>query len=155
MSTSSHPPPSNALWGHLLRKNTVVAPAPLPPTVQDKTGTSMRILLHDTQANFETFSTRVNTLTSGINDARREIVIVKDLFQGAQESLTMDIVDLVNRSQTQIQKSIGDPAQATALELFRKDVDARLDGLSTRIDDMQSVRNSLFQSLSRRTTSEY
>jgi hypothetical protein len=94
MSTSSHPPPSNALWGHLLRKNTVVAPAPLPPTVQDKTGTSMRILLHDTQANFETFSTRVDALTSGIDNARREIVIVKDLFQGAQESLTMDIVDL-------------------------------------------------------------
>ncbi|KAJ7751164.1 ATP-citrate synthase [Mycena olivaceomarginata] len=47
----------------------------------------MRILLHDTQANFETFSTRVDTLTSGIDDARREIVIVKDLFQGAQESL--------------------------------------------------------------------
>jgi hypothetical protein len=54
----------------------------------------MRILLHDTQANFEKFSTRVDTLTSGIDEAKREIVVVKDLFQGAQESLTTDIVDL-------------------------------------------------------------
>ncbi|KAF7352562.1 hypothetical protein MVEN_01221500 [Mycena venus] len=137
---SSHP--SNALWGQLLRKNTLIAPAtvPLPPTAPlDKTGTSMRILLHDTQANFEKFSTRVDALTSGIDEARHEVVVVKDLFQGAQESLTMDIVDLVNRSQTQIQKSIGDPAQATALELLRKDVDTRLNNLSKRIDDMQSV----------------
>jgi hypothetical protein len=34
---------------------------------------------------------------------------------------------------------MGDPAQATALELFRKDVDTRLGGLSKRLDDMQSV----------------
>ncbi|KAF7355542.1 hypothetical protein MSAN_01471300 [Mycena sanguinolenta] len=150
---------TNALWGQLLRKNTLAAPptVPLPPTAPlDKTGTSMRILLHDTQANFEKFATRVDTLTSEIDEAKREIVIVKDLLQGSQESLSMDIVDLgmfqsnavyvrdseggkqVNRSQTQIQKSLGDPAQAPALELFRKDVDARLDGLSKRIDDMQS-----------------
>ncbi|KAJ7241889.1 hypothetical protein B0H12DRAFT_1236850 [Mycena haematopus] len=107
----------------------------------------MRILLHDTQANFEKFATRVDTLTSEIDEAKRELVIVKDLFQGAQESLSMDIVDLVNRSQTQIQKSMGDPAQATALELFRKDVDARLDGLSKRIDDMQSFNQTQSQAL--------
>ncbi|KAF8142308.1 hypothetical protein K438DRAFT_1635871, partial [Mycena galopus ATCC 62051] len=138
----ARPPTSNALWGHLLRKNTLAPPVdvPLPPTAPfDKTGTSMRILLHDTQANFEKFSTRVETLTSGIEDAKQELVIVKDLFQGVQESHTMDIVDLVNRSQTQIQKSMGDPAQAKALELFRKDVDSRLDGVSKRIDDMQAV----------------
>ncbi|KAJ7780981.1 hypothetical protein B0H16DRAFT_1496720 [Mycena metata] len=142
MATPSRPPPSNALWGQLLRKSTLAAPAtvPLPPTAPlDKTGTSMRILLHDTQANFENFSTRVDTVSAEIERTRREIVVVKDLFQGAQESLTNDVVDLVNRSQTQIQKSLGSPAQATTLDLFRKDVDARLHGLSKRIDDMQSV----------------
>ncbi|KAJ6539620.1 hypothetical protein B0H19DRAFT_367295 [Mycena capillaripes] len=142
MSTASHPLASNPLWGQLLRKNTLAAPptVPLPPTAPlDKTGTSMRILLHDTQANFERFSTKVDTLTTGIDEAKREIIIVKTLFEGAQESLTLDIVDLVNRSQTQIQKTVGEPAQATALELFRKDVNARLDGLSKRIDVMQSV----------------
>ncbi|KAJ7044601.1 hypothetical protein C8F04DRAFT_1068854 [Mycena alexandri] len=150
MTTPSRPPPSNALWGQLLRKNTLAVPAtvPLPPTAPlDKTGTSMRILLHDTQANFENFSTRVDTLTSGIENAKREIVVVKDLFQGAQESLTNDVVDLVNRSQTQIQKSLGSPAQATALDLFRKDVDVRLDGLSKRIDDMQSFNQTQSQAL--------
>ncbi|KAJ6515619.1 hypothetical protein C8R45DRAFT_1086802 [Mycena sanguinolenta] len=136
---------TNALWGQLLRKNTLAAPptVPLPPTAPlDKTGTSMRILLHDTQANFEKFATRVDTLTSEIDEAKREIVIVKDLLHGSQESLSMDIVNLVNRNQTQIQKSVGDPAQASALELFRKDVDARLDGLSKRIEDMQSFNQT-------------
>lgn len=98
MSIPSHPPASNALWGQLLSRNTfAAAPAtvPLPPTAPlDKTGTSMRILLHDTQANFERFSIKVDTLTSGMDEAKREIVIVKNLFEGAQESLTSDIVDL-------------------------------------------------------------
>ncbi|KAJ7167463.1 hypothetical protein C8R46DRAFT_995579 [Mycena filopes] len=139
---TTRPPPVNALWGQLLRKSTLAPPTagPLPPTAPlDKTGTSMRILLHDTQANFERFSTRVDTLASGIDNAKREIVIVKDLFQGAQETLTMDVVDLVNRSQTQIQKSMGSPAQAATLDLLRKDVEIRLNGLARRLDDMQSV----------------
>ncbi|KAJ7490300.1 hypothetical protein B0H11DRAFT_1719316 [Mycena galericulata] len=143
MSTPSRPPASTALWGQLLRKNTLAAPSPavpLPPTAPlDKTGTSMRILLHDTQANFDKFSTKIDALTSDIDDAKRELILVKDLFQREHETLTTDIVDLVNRSQTQIQKSLGDPAQATNLESFRKDVDSRLDGLCKRIDDIQSV----------------
>ncbi|KAJ7653470.1 hypothetical protein B0H17DRAFT_395341 [Mycena rosella] len=150
MAAESRPPASAALWGQLLRKNTLAAPSvvPLPPTAPlDRTGTSMRILLHDTQANFEKFSTKVDTLTSGINEAKREIVIVKDLFQRERESLTLDVVDLVNRSQTQIQKSIGEPAQASTVELFRKDVDGRLDGLTKRIDDMQSFNQTQSQAL--------
>ncbi|KAJ7682518.1 hypothetical protein DFH06DRAFT_1464214 [Mycena polygramma] len=148
-STMTHPPPHNALWGQLLRKDTFATPAvPLPPTAPlDKTGTSMRILLHDTQANFERFSTRVDTLTEGIDEAKRDIIMVKDLFQGAQETLTLDIVDLVNRSQTQIQKTVCEPAQANALEQFRKDVDVRLDGLSKRIDDMQAFNQTQSQAL--------
>ncbi|KAJ6490312.1 hypothetical protein C8R47DRAFT_465018 [Mycena vitilis] len=145
----THSAPHNALWGQLLRKDTFATPpVPLPPTAPlDKTGTSMRILLHDTQANFERFSTRVDTLTEGIEEAKRDIVMVKDLFQGAQERLTLDIVDLVNRSQTQIQKTVGEPAQANTLEQLRKDVDVRLDGLSKRIDDMQAVTPVLTRAL--------
>ncbi|KAJ7129386.1 hypothetical protein C8R44DRAFT_700131 [Mycena epipterygia] len=145
MSTASRPPASGstALWGQLLRKGTLAAPSsavPLPPTAPlDKNNTSMRILLHDTQANFERFSARVDTLTSGMDGAKREIIVVKDLFERGHESLTLDMFDLVNRSQTQIQKSLGHPAQATNLESFQKDVGARLDALSKRIDDMQSV----------------
>ncbi|KAJ7639078.1 hypothetical protein FB45DRAFT_741254, partial [Roridomyces roridus] len=138
--SASRPTP---LWGQLLRKHTLAVPStesPLPPTAPlDRNGTSMRILLHDTQANFEKFSTKVDTLTSGIDDTKRELLIVRDLFQKEHESLTMDFVDLVNRSQTQVQKSVGEPAQATALESFRKDVEIRLEGLTKRLDDMQSV----------------
>ncbi|KAJ6628909.1 hypothetical protein B0H10DRAFT_1868714 [Mycena sp. CBHHK59/15] len=142
MSVPSRPPVST-LWGHLLRKQTLASPSatiPLPPTAPlDKTGTSMRILLHDTQANFEKFSARVDALTTGMDDAKREIVTVKNLFQEEHDLLTTEVVDLVNRSQTQIQKSLGVPAQAEKLEMFRKDVDLRLDGLTKRIDDIQSV----------------
>ncbi|KAJ7068526.1 hypothetical protein C8F01DRAFT_1017954 [Mycena amicta] len=135
---------NNALWGQLLRKTTLARDAPLvaPTAPLDKTGTSMRVLLHDTQHNFERFSHRVDSLSSGIEDARQEIVVVKDLFNGAQESLVNDVVDVVNRCQTHVQKAIGDPAQASVVEQFRKDVDTRLDGLSKRIDDMQSFNQT-------------
>ncbi|KAJ7283970.1 hypothetical protein C8J57DRAFT_1432940 [Mycena rebaudengoi] len=139
----SRAPASTVLWGHLLRKDTLASPStstPLPPTAPlDKAGTSMRILLHDTQANFEKFSARVDALACGMDETRREISIVKNLFQGEHESLIMEIMDLVNRSQTQIQKSVGQPAQADNLAGFQKEVDLRLGGLTKRLDDMQLV----------------
>ncbi|KAF7301892.1 hypothetical protein MIND_00755200 [Mycena indigotica] len=133
--------PNNALWGQLVRKTTTVSRGDslaTPPTAPlDKTGTSMRILLHDTQSNFERFSVKVDSLSSGIDDARREIVVVKELFSGAQETLMNDVVDVVNRCQTHLQTAIGGPAQASALHELHKQVDVRLECLSKRIDDMQ------------------
>ncbi|KAF7291017.1 hypothetical protein HMN09_01280800 [Mycena chlorophos] len=134
---------NNALWGQLVRKATAVArdAPPVAPTAPlDKTGTSMRVLLHDTQSNFERFAIRVDSLSSGIEDAHREIVAVKDLFGGAQESLVNDVVGVVNRCQTRIETAVGEPSQASAMEQFRKDVEARFDTLTKRMDDMQSAR---------------
>jgi hypothetical protein len=45
-------------------------------------------------ANFEKFSARVDALACGMDETRREISIVKNLFQGEHESLTMEIMDL-------------------------------------------------------------
>lgn len=87
------------LWAHLLRKDTLAPPQntaiPLPPMAPvDKTGTSIRILLHDTQANFETFSARMDKMAEGVDKAKSEIVTVKTLFQVEHETLSNEVYDL-------------------------------------------------------------
>ncbi|KAJ8473964.1 hypothetical protein ONZ45_g16108 [Pleurotus djamor] len=123
------PASSTALWAHLLRKDTPSSTpgasydAHNPPIAPlDRTGTSMRMLLHDTQANFETFSSRIDTVASTIEATKHEIVTVKSLFDEQSEKLSMEMVDLVNRSQREIQKSLSSPAQANDLETIRKDI---------------------------------
>lgn len=64
---------SSTLWAHLLRKDkpnvstqatsSLIAPA-------DKTGTSVRLLLHDTQATMQKFSEKVDRLIDGVQDAQ-------------------------------------------------------------------------------------
>jgi hypothetical protein len=45
----------------------------------------------------------------------------------------------VNRSQTELQKALGNPAQASMLERLTEDVDRRLEALDKRIDAIQAV----------------
>lgn len=45
----------------------------------------------------------------------------------------------VNRSQAELQKAIGVPAQDLTLERLTKDMDRRLDALDKRIDAIQAV----------------
>lgn len=95
------------LWGHLLASNDVsktashsdrhetrssAALSTIAPV--DKTGTSLRILLHDTQANLEKFSERVGKLTGDIDESKREIGTVKTLLQQDHEKTVEEIVDL-------------------------------------------------------------
>jgi hypothetical protein len=91
--------PSMALWAHLLGKdkqpappNSEIIPPPIAPV--DKNGTSMRILLHDTQAHLERFSVRTDKLCSSVEETKREITTVHTLFQREHETLRNDIVDL-------------------------------------------------------------
>lgn len=94
---------STALWAHLLRKDVPATPPstctastlPIPPmTPIDKTGTSMRILLHDTQANLEKFSHRVDALTGGVTETKREMATMQKLFQEDRERILSQTVDL-------------------------------------------------------------
>ena len=92
---------STALWAHLLRKdipaisqNSSSTPTNLPIAPLDKAGTSMRILLHDTQANLEKFSERVDKLASGVSETKTEMVTMQKLFQEDHEQLVGQIVDL-------------------------------------------------------------
>ncbi|KAF8074718.1 hypothetical protein FPV67DRAFT_1474705 [Lyophyllum atratum] len=143
---------STALWAHLLRKDKL-GPLPnsdiiIPPiTPLDKNGTSMRILLHDTQAHLDTFSVRVDKLCSGLDETKHEILTVNTLFQREHDSLTGELVDLVNRSQTQLQTSIGSPAQTEQLGRLSKDLNTHLEALNKRIDAIQLFNQTHSQAL--------
>ncbi|KZT72018.1 hypothetical protein DAEQUDRAFT_639896, partial [Daedalea quercina L-15889] len=111
-------------------------------TPMDKTGTSLRILLHDTQANLENFSDRVNKLAGNIDESKREISTVKELYQQGHEKVVEDIVDLVNRCQLEVQRAVGAPAQAVEIKGLRVDlmqVDNRLKELESRMNMLQMV----------------
>lgn len=45
----------------------------------------------------------------------------------------------VNRSQSEIQKCVGTPAQAGELEQLREELDSRFEGFEQRIDAIQQV----------------
>ncbi|KAF4593153.1 hypothetical protein EYR38_008863 [Pleurotus pulmonarius] len=154
---SSRSSTSTALWAHLLRKDTpsstpgTSSDALNPPIVPlDRTGTSMRMLLHDTQANFEKFSGRIDLMTNCIESTKQEIVTVKSLFEEQNEKLSMEIIDLVNRSQREVQKTVASPAQASELETLRKELsstDLRIQGLDHRLDAIHLLYQSHNQGL--------
>lgn len=94
---------STALWAHLLRKDIPISPQqrtgsstpmPLPIAPLDKSGTTMRILLHDTRANLEKFSSRADILTEGVSEAKREVLTMQKLFQEDHEKIIEQTVDL-------------------------------------------------------------
>lgn len=54
----------------------------------------MRILLHDTQANLERFSERVDRLVKDVGDAKTEIGTVQKLFEHDHEKIIEKTVSL-------------------------------------------------------------
>lgn len=54
----------------------------------------MRILLHDTQANLEKFSNRVDKLADGIHESKQEIMMVHKMFQEEHDKLSGENIDL-------------------------------------------------------------
>lgn len=96
-STPSSPLPlpstASTLWARVIEPrgsstgNAITAQ--LPPcaqfTPQDKTGTSTRMLLHDTHARLEKFSERANLVFSEIEASKREMVRVREDFENARE----------------------------------------------------------------------
>ena len=107
------PTASTALWAHILRQDTTPSDTPIvvPPTVPlDKNATSMRVLLHDTQANFEKFARHVGKLIDGVNETKHEIKTTNDLFERDRQTLVGDIIDLG----TIIPLSLGDLSREKA-----------------------------------------
>ncbi|KAI0825554.1 hypothetical protein BC629DRAFT_6850 [Irpex lacteus] len=149
-----------ALWGHLLHKkpHTSLAaksngdkPNLVPPMKPvDKAGTSARMLLHDTQAVLEKFSGKIDKLHSEVEQAKNEVSMSHKVFQHGNDKVLSDQVDLINRCQTQLQKSIGKPAQVANVEELLKTVELltqKFDGLDRRIDALNMLNQTQLRTL--------
>nr|AAP83935.1 basidiospore development protein [Coprinopsis cinerea] len=107
----------------------------------------MRVLLHDTQMNLEKFSGHVEALISNVKETSQELRKTSSTFEQEHDKLLGDIIDLVNRSQKQLQSSIGSPAQSAALDAFMNKVELRLESLDQRLDAMQAFNQTHSQAL--------
>lgn len=127
----------------------------VPVAPVDRNATSARILLYDTQARLEQFSSRADTMLKAMQDANYQLKTIGMLFEKDRDTLTNDMIDLgmvsqgymrpmlnlfpVNRSQTQIQKAVGQPAQESRLTAFQEKIELRVEGLNQRLDALQMV----------------
>lgn len=162
----SRPTASSALWGHLLSRHTpagTTSRAAPPVAPVDRAAASTRILLHDTQTHLEKFTGRVDGMVAGLDNAKRELLTVQKLYHDEHEELVERMISLgaydhllqrmaafysvpsslANRCQTELQKSMGSPAQVSQMSSMSKDVAAletRLEALDKRADSLNSVR---------------
>ncbi|CDO69324.1 hypothetical protein BN946_scf184746.g5 [Trametes cinnabarina] len=154
---------TSALWGHLLRKtgnsqilsstatstSTTGKEAPSVAPV-DRAGASTRILLHDTQAHLEKFTERLSQLTLDFNDAKRELLAVQRLYQDDHEQLLDKMTGLANRSQTELQKTMGSPAQSSELDKVSKEIShlaIRMEALDKKFDNLNVLNSTQLQAL--------
>lgn len=156
---------ANLLWAHLLRKDATTSdmPSQIPPTApQDKTGTSMRMLIHDTQTNLEKFSARLDSLLQRVDDCRAQVVNANKLLDVERDKVLAEILEIgtlrsghvrrplwcsrvyvANRCQSEMKAYVGVPAQATALDLVhvsQVSTEKSVQALERRIDALQAVR---------------
>lgn len=146
---------ANVLWGHL-RKDAGgwgCMPSTNPPLFpQDKTATSMRMLIHDTQSSLEKFSERLDRLMTRVDDCRCQVINANKLLENERDKMLTEMVDIASNSQRQLKTHVGTPAQKDALELVHTSqsaTESNLRGLEKRIDALQT----LFQSHTNAITS--
>ena len=105
---------SAMLWGHLLHnthqnhsrqvsssrtgssptKTTLVHNVKAPVIPTDKTGTSARILLHDTKAHIEKFTDSVHGLVKGVDIAKNKMESLSQLFERSHEHVIEEAATL-------------------------------------------------------------
>ena len=94
---------SSTLWAHLLNKDAaasgsglktslVTSVGPSASAFTDRAGTSVRILLHDTQATIEKFSERVDKLISEAEDSRQKLLARNEEVNDEVERLIRRVV---------------------------------------------------------------
>ncbi|KAL1693974.1 hypothetical protein GGG16DRAFT_122830 [Schizophyllum commune] len=142
---SRRSPSSSTLWAHLIRNDSPLRPSPstvssamqsMPGAPLDKTGTSMRMLLLDTQTNFENFSGRVDKLIDCVENAKSEVEYMKAMMQAERENAASEMINLVNRCQREIQKSIKEPAQGAQLQSLHNDMLAKMELVCSRLESI-------------------
>jgi len=88
---------ANILWGHL-RKDAGAwdcTPSTNPPLVpQDKTATSMRMLIHDTQSSLEKFSERLDRLMTRVDDCKCQVINANKLLENERDKMLTEMVDI-------------------------------------------------------------
>ncbi|KIJ65116.1 hypothetical protein HYDPIDRAFT_88719 [Hydnomerulius pinastri MD-312] len=135
----------NALWAHLLRKDLVTneIPSQIPPLAPlDKTGTSMRMLVHDTQANLEKFSSRLDGLLSRVDDCKNQVLNANKLLESERDRVLTEILDIASRCQSELKAHVGAPAQAHTFEVMhvsQLSIEKTVQALERRIDALQVV----------------
>ncbi|KAG8214986.1 hypothetical protein J3R82DRAFT_8389 [Butyriboletus roseoflavus] len=135
----------NLLWAHLLRKDatTTDSLSQIPPIApQDKTGTSMRMLIHDTQVNLEKFSARLDGLLQCVDDCRAQVVNANKLLDVERDKVLTEILEIANRCQSEMKAHVGTCAQAPALDLVRVahvSTEKSVQALEKRIDALQTL----------------
>ena len=104
--------PTEALWALVLQKDKAAAPPPkqrglpqVPTGPVDRNATSTRILLYDTQARLEQFSSRADSMLKGIQDANHQLKQVGSLFEKDRDTLTNDMIDLGKISAAYMQQT--------------------------------------------------
>jgi flagellar biosynthesis/type III secretory pathway protein FliH len=93
---------TSTLWAHLLNKDTtasglglktgLAAVEPTGSAPADRAGTSVRILLHDTQATIEKFSERVDKLVSEAEDSRQKLLARNDEVNDEVQRLVRRVI---------------------------------------------------------------
>jgi hypothetical protein len=181
-STPSSPLPipstASTLWARVIEPrgsstgNAITAQLPSYAqfTPQDKTGTSTRMLLHDTHARLEFFSERANLVFSEIEASKREMVRVREDVESARERELDTIAQLsmflyffraymlvivrrsnqhihlyasVNRCQSSLQKTIGEPVQSREVTMMQ----ASLTVTTERLHALEEKINSKLDAL--------
>ncbi|KAF9244649.1 hypothetical protein BU15DRAFT_21343, partial [Melanogaster broomeanus] len=133
------------LWAHILRKDlaTNEASSQIPPLAPlDKTGTSMRMLIHDTQANLEKFSARLDSLLQRVDDCRAQVLNANELLDNERDKVLSEILDIANRCQSELKAHVGTPSQAHTLDLVHVSqisTEKTVQALDKRIDGLQTV----------------
>ena len=67
----------------------------IPPIApQDRNGTSMRIMMHDTQAMFEKYAARADNLVKEVGEVKRAMLASQKLSEDVHENTVSQMVDL-------------------------------------------------------------
>ncbi|KAI6010718.1 hypothetical protein F5J12DRAFT_740479 [Pisolithus orientalis] len=140
---------ANALWAHILQKDSIIqdsTPPIIPPLApKDATGTSMRMLIYDTQSTLEKFSGRLDTLMTRVDDCRSQVINANKLLDHEHDKVVTEMVDISSRSQNELKSHMGTPAQAHALELTHASqvsTENSIRALEKRIDALQTLVQS-------------
>ncbi|KAK7683400.1 hypothetical protein QCA50_013662 [Cerrena zonata] len=149
-STSNFRQASSSGTGTVSTKNTVSLNKHAPIVATDRTGTSARILLHDTKASLEKFTDSVHNLVKDVDASKNKMDSITKLFGRGQENIIEEMVSVVNRCQVELQRSLGAPAQQDKLEHLNKDVTVmsrRLESLSKEVEILHMVNQTQSRTL--------